>query len=217
MPIRCASGRRCRGSKGFTPRRDCSRPVAAATTETFDINARANAASVEETTALLRTLLLDRLSLRMHREERVEDGYTVTMAGVHVVRTPPSAPNCNAYAERFVRSIKEECLDRIVPLGERHLRTALQEFAAHYHRERNHQGLVNELIEGPPAQRATGAVRWRQRVGGLLNFARNLNRNHVYCVSGRHRDTTATRRRDRGVIAHQGNSPALGLDVNQLL
>jgi putative transposase len=91
-------------------------------------------------------------------------------AGVRVVRTPPSAPNCNAYAERFVRSVKEECLDRIIPLGERHLRRTLQEFAAHYHRERNHQGLANELIDGPPAQRVTGAVRRRQRVGGILNF-----------------------------------------------
>jgi transposase InsO family protein len=71
-------------------------------------------------------------------------------AGVHVVRTPPSAPNCNAYAERFVRSAKEECLDRIVPLGERHLRRTLQEFAAHYHCERNHQGLANELTERSP-------------------------------------------------------------------
>jgi transposase InsO family protein len=91
-------------------------------------------------------------------------------AGVRIVRTPPSAPNCNAYAERFVRSVKEECLDRIIPLGERHLRRTLQEFVAHYHRERNHQGLANELIEQPPAQRVTGAVRLRQCVGGILNF-----------------------------------------------
>ena len=91
-------------------------------------------------------------------------------AGVRVVRTPPSAPNCNAYAERFVRSVKEECLDRIVPLGERHLQRTLQEFATHYHHERNHQGLRNELIELRHAQRPTGAVRRRQRVGGILNF-----------------------------------------------
>lgn len=76
-------------------------------------------------------------------------------AGVQVVRTPPSAPNCNAYAERFVRSVEEQCLDRIVPLGERHLRRTLHEFAAHYHRERNHQGLANELIEDPSTQRPT--------------------------------------------------------------
>ena len=71
-------------------------------------------------------------------------------AGGRLVRIPPRAPNCNAYAERFVRSVKEECLNRLVPLGERHLRTALREFAAHYHHARNHQGLANELIEPPP-------------------------------------------------------------------
>jgi hypothetical protein len=82
----------------------------------------------------------------------------------------PNAPNCNAYAERFVRSAKEECLERIVPLGERHLRRTLQEFAAHDHCERNRQGLANELVERSPPQRVTGAVRHRQRVGGILNF-----------------------------------------------
>jgi transposase InsO family protein len=61
-------------------------------------------------------------------------------AGVRVVRTPPRAPNCNAYAERFVRSVKEECLNRIVPLGERHLRRTLHEFAAHYHRRAESPG-----------------------------------------------------------------------------
>jgi transposase InsO family protein len=60
-------------------------------------------------------------------------------AGLRVVRTPYRAPNANAYAERFVRSIKEECLNRLIPLGERHFRRAVVEFAAHYHRERNHQ------------------------------------------------------------------------------
>jgi transposase InsO family protein len=87
-----------------------------------------------------------------------------------VVRTPPRAPNCNAYAERFVRSVKEECLNRIVPLGERHLRKTLHEFATHYHCERNHQGLANELIDRPDALRPTGAVRRRQRVGGILSY-----------------------------------------------
>jgi transposase InsO family protein len=54
-------------------------------------------------------------------------------AGIRVLRTPLQAPNCNAYAERFVRSIKEECLNRVIPLGERHLRRTLAEFVAHYH------------------------------------------------------------------------------------
>jgi putative transposase len=53
----------------------------------------------------------------------------------------------NAYTERFVRAVKEECLDRVLPLGERHFRQTLADFVAHYHGERNHQGLGNELIE----------------------------------------------------------------------
>ena len=81
-----------------------------------------------------------------------------------------AAPNCNAHAERFVRSIKEECLDRIVPVGEWHLRRTIREFVEHYHAERNHQGIGNALIERLPAQWETGAVRRRQRVGGILNF-----------------------------------------------
>src|SRR5215813_7376426 len=67
-------------------------------------------------------------------------------AGVRVVQTPIQAPNANAYAERFVRSIREECLDRVILFGERRLRHVLEQFVAHYHRERNHQGLGNELI-----------------------------------------------------------------------
>jgi transposase InsO family protein len=94
----------------------------------------------------------------------------LSTTGVRVVRTPPGAPNCNAHAERFVRSVKEECLDRVVPLGEWHLRRTLRDFATHYHRERNHQGLANELIDGSAVQRRTGAVRRRQRVGGILSY-----------------------------------------------
>ena len=62
----------------------------------------------------------------------------------------------------FVRSIKEERLDRMIPLGERHFRKTLTEFVDHYHRERNHQGLEHELIAAPPGHR-------RPRLGGLLN------------------------------------------------
>ncbi|MET0211719.1 MAG: integrase core domain-containing protein [Vicinamibacterales bacterium] len=58
----------------------------------------------------------------------------LSTAGVRVIRTPPGAPNCNAHAERFVRSVKEECLHRVVPLGEWHLRRTLREFITHYHR-----------------------------------------------------------------------------------
>jgi len=92
-------------------------------------------------------------------------------AGVKAVRLPPRSPDLNAFAERFVLSIKSECLDRIVPLGERHLRRAVTEFAAHYHRERNHQGLGNMLImpAREPAN-SNGPVVRTERLGGLLNF-----------------------------------------------
>jgi transposase InsO family protein len=79
---------------------------------------------------------------------QVEPGGARALAGRGTARHPDTyrAPNANAYAERFVRSIKEECLNRLIPLGERHHRRAVAEFVAHYHRERNHQGLANELL-----------------------------------------------------------------------
>jgi transposase InsO family protein len=86
-------------------------------------------------------------------------------AGIRVVLIPECAPNANAYAERFVRSIKKECLDRIVPIGERHFRHVITQFADHYHRERNHQGLDNRLIAGTPVTDRTGRVRCRRRLG----------------------------------------------------
>jgi putative transposase len=90
-------------------------------------------------------------------------------AGIYVVQTPFQAPNANAYAERFVRSIKHECLNRVIPCGERHLRRTIAEFVEHYHRERNHQGIENELIEGVPATTIVGRIRRRPRLGGVLN------------------------------------------------
>ena len=84
--------------------------------------------------------------------------------------TPGRAPNANAYAERFVRSIKEEYLDRLIPLGDRHFRRAVAEYVEHYHHERSHQALDNCLISGPPVIQMTSRVRRRPRVGGLLNF-----------------------------------------------
>jgi putative transposase len=90
-------------------------------------------------------------------------------AEIRVIQTPYRAPNANAHAERFIRSIKGECLNRLMPFGERHFRQAVAELVAHYHRERNHQRLRNELIEGrPPAD--VGRIRRRWRLGGLLNY-----------------------------------------------
>ena len=96
-------------------------------------------------------------------------------AGIRVVQTPYQAPNANAYAERFVRSIKEECLDRVIPFGERHLRRTIAEYVAHYHRERNHQGIENELIAGAwrPAPSA-GFVGVRGSAGSQLLRSRGV-------------------------------------------
>ena len=91
-------------------------------------------------------------------------------AGIRVVQTPYQAPNANAYAERFVRSIKEECLDRVIPFGERHLRRTIAKYVEHYHHERNHQGLANEWIKGASAADHVGRIHRRPRLGGLLNY-----------------------------------------------
>ena len=91
--------------------------------------------------------------------------------GVKSVKLPPRSPNLNAYAERFVRTIKECCLDRMIFFGEESLRTAIQNFVTHYHTERNHQGLSNRLISPQPGHSGkTGAVRRHQRLGGMLNY-----------------------------------------------
>jgi putative transposase len=90
-------------------------------------------------------------------------------SGVKTVKLPARSPDLNAYAERFVRSIKEECLSQIIPLGERHLRRAVAEYTEHYHLERNHQGLGNELIERP-TEEADGGVECRERLGGVLKY-----------------------------------------------
>ena len=92
-------------------------------------------------------------------------------SGVDTVRLPARSPNLNAYAERFVLSIKSECLERMVILGERHLRKAVGEYLEHYHHERPHQGMGNELIAPwTPNAVGKGPVRCHKRLGGTLNF-----------------------------------------------
>jgi transposase InsO family protein len=91
--------------------------------------------------------------------------------GVHTVRLPPRSPNLNAYAERFVRTIKESCLNRLILVGERSLRRAVSEFVMHYHHERNHQGRENQLlVPAAPAIRGHGRIACRPRLGGLLKY-----------------------------------------------
>jgi putative transposase len=91
-------------------------------------------------------------------------------AGVEALRLPARSPNLNAYAERFVLSIKSECRDRIVPLSEKRLRRAVREYVEHYHGERHHQELGGELVTAnKTAGRLEGRVTCRERRGGTLN------------------------------------------------
>jgi putative transposase len=84
---------------------------------------------------------------------------------------PARSPNLNAYAERWVRSVKEECLCKVILFGERSLRRALSEYVEHYHAERNHQGKGNVLLFPQSANtRRDGHVRCRERLGGLLRY-----------------------------------------------
>ena len=113
-----------------------------------------------------RYLIHDRASLFSQ-----EFGAILEAGGIESVRLPAHSPNLNAVAERFVRSIKDSCLDRMVLIGESSLHRATSQFALHYHAERNHQGLTNKIIhpEFVPFP-ATDAVNCRQRLGGLLRY-----------------------------------------------
>jgi transposase InsO family protein len=96
---------------------------------------------------------------------------TLAASGVKSVKLPPRSPNLNPHAERFVRTIKESCLDRMILFGEGSLRKTIREFVADYHGERNHQGLGNRLIIPEPSPAGgPGAIRRRQRLGGMLNY-----------------------------------------------
>jgi len=87
------------------------------------------------------------------------------------VRCPVRAPNCNAFAERFVRSIKDECLGRMILFEEVSLRRVLREYVSHYHIERNHQGVGNRLLKSPEiVSSINDPVHCRERLGGMLNF-----------------------------------------------
>jgi putative transposase len=94
---------------------------------------------------------------------------------IKCLKLPPQSPNLNGVAERFVLSIKSECLDKLVPLGERHLRIAISEFVEHYHLERNHQGRDNRLITrvSVPANdnaESLAPIARRERLGGILSY-----------------------------------------------
>jgi transposase InsO family protein len=94
-------------------------------------------------------------------------------AGARTLALPKRSPNLNAFLERWVRSVKEECLSRLVILGETSLRRALAEYVEHFYHERNHQGLDNKIPEPRAGDRigaSDGRIERRRRLGGLLSF-----------------------------------------------
>jgi putative transposase len=90
-------------------------------------------------------------------------------AGMHVIPIPPHAPNANAYAERWIRSVREECLDKVLILNQAHLRRVMREYIAFFNTARPHQG-IDQQIPVPLASRATSdPVRCRKVLGGILH------------------------------------------------
>jgi putative transposase len=100
---------------------------------------------------------------------------TMESGSVQTIRLPPKSPNLNAYAERWVRSVKGECLSKLILFGERSLKLALRQYEVHYHQERNHQGKQNRLLfprcKGVSVS-SHEAVRCKERLGGLLKYYR---------------------------------------------
>jgi putative transposase len=88
-----------------------------------------------------------------------------------VLLLPPRSPNLNAFMERYMRTMKAECLNKMIFFGEKSLRRALKEFTEHYHTERNHQGIGNEIIEpGEEVGNTEGEILCRERLGGILKY-----------------------------------------------
>ena len=101
---------------------------------------------------------------------------TLAAGGVECTPIPARSPNLNAHAERWVRSIKEECLSKLILFGETSLRRVVSEYLRHYHGERNHQGKDNLLLFPPSALNKPGpqgAIRCQERLGGLLKYYRH--------------------------------------------
>ena len=116
--------------------------------------------------------LRDKRYLLLDRDTKYSDAFRgiLVREGIQVIRLPRS-PNLNAFAERFVRSIKEECLTRMIFVGQASLRHAIAQYLTHYHGERNHQGLNNRLLKplcmvGKPH----ASVKRRERLGGMLSY-----------------------------------------------
>ena len=91
--------------------------------------------------------------------------------GINCARLPPRSPNLTPHIERFMRSIKEECLLRMIFFGEKSLRRATTSYLIHYHEERNHQGLGNAIIDpGGEVGCVEGELEYREHLGGLSRY-----------------------------------------------
>ena len=117
--------------------------------------------------------LKDKKYVLMDRDTNFSSAFRAVLEGADVcpVRLPPRSPNLNSQLERFHLSIKSECLDRMIFFGEESLRRAVTDYLQHYHVERNHQGLGNEIIEpGHEDGAITGKIECRERLGGMLRY-----------------------------------------------
>ena len=93
--------------------------------------------------------------------------------GIQSIKLPPRSPNLNAYCERWIRSVKTELLSKMILFGERSLRHCLENYVAHFHAERNHQGKDNVILFPEPEDHlgeSIGPIQTRERLGGLLKF-----------------------------------------------
>jgi len=117
--------------------------------------------------------LLGKRYVLMDRDGKFSPKFRGTLddEGVKPLRLPARSPNLNSYMERFMRSLKSESLERMIFFGEKSLRRTVTAFLEHYHSERNHQGLDNELIEpGEEVGAVAGKIECRERLGGLLRY-----------------------------------------------
>jgi hypothetical protein len=88
---------------------------------------------------------------------------------IKVIRTPVRAPNANAFAERWVRTVREECLDHLLIINQAHLRRVLREFVMYYNQARPHQGLQQQIPIAKPSACNTGTIRRRDVLGGIIH------------------------------------------------
>jgi hypothetical protein len=141
-------------------------------------------------------ILLDKRYIILDRDTKYCQAFRnfLKREGIAVIRLPPRSPNLNAHAERWVRGIRDECLSRLIPIGQGMLRRALREYGAHFHRERNHQGprqCADHAGHLLPAARSTGyssCSTWRiaqlLRASGCIGLGRVLEHHAIRHFKG---------------------------------